>query len=100
MSTTEVLVGASRRRRPSPASLVRYASVAWNPRSYRNLLYLALALPQGVAYVTVLAAGLSAGASLAVILVGIALLLATLFAVRAMAAGGRALARPAPPGGH
>ena len=53
----------------------------------------ALALPLGVAYVTILAVGLSAGTGLAVILVGLVLLLATLFAVRAMAALERTLAR-------
>jgi len=93
MSTTGVLVSGRRPRRLSPASLARFASVAWDPQSYRNLLYLALALPLGVAYVGVLAIGLSAGAGLAVILVGLALLLATLFALRAMAAVERMLAR-------
>src|SRR5918999_2683393 len=93
MSTTGVLVTGRRRRRLSIASLTRLASVAWDPQSYRNLLYLALALPLGVAYVTILAVGLSAGTGLAVILVGLALLLATLFAVRAMAALERMLAR-------
>src|SRR5215208_5119245 len=62
MSTTGVLVGG-RRSRLSAARLRRFASVAWNPQSYRNLLYLALALPLGVGYVAVLAAGLSSGAA-------------------------------------
>src|SRR5215208_1207740 len=92
MSTTGVLVGG-RRSRLSAARLRRFASVAWNPQSYRNLLYLALALPLGVGYVAVLAAGLSSGAGLAVILVGLLILLATLFALRAMAAVERMLAR-------
>ena len=93
MSTTGVLVSGRHRRRRSAASFVRFASVASDPQSYRNLLYLALALPLGSAYVAVLAAGLSAGAGLAVILIGLVLLLATLFAVRAMAAVERQLAR-------
>jgi signal transduction histidine kinase len=94
MSTTGVLVtGRRRRRRLSLASITRFASVAWDPQSYRNLLYLLLALPLGIVYVAVLAIGLSAGAGLAVILVGIALLLATVFALRAMAAVERLLAR-------
>ena len=42
---------------------------------------------------TILAVGLSAGAGLAVVLVGIVLLLATVFALRAMAAVERLLAR-------
>jgi signal transduction histidine kinase len=92
MSTTGVLV-RGRRSRFSAAALRRFVRVAVDPQSYRNLLYLALALPLGVAYVAVLAAGLSAGAGLAVILIGLGVLLATLFALRAMAAVERALAR-------
>jgi signal transduction histidine kinase len=93
MSTTGVLVTGRHRRRLSIASLTRLVSVAWDPQSYRNLLYLVLALPLGIAYVAVLAVGLSAGAGLAVILVGLVLLLATVFALRAMAAVERMLAR-------
>ena len=94
MSTTGVLVsGRHRRRRLTAASLGRFVRVARDPQSYRNLLYLLIALPLGVAYVAVLVAGLSVGAGLAVIVVGLALLVATLFAVRAMAAVERALAR-------
>jgi len=93
MSTTGVLVSGRHRRRRSAASLVRFASVAWDAQSYRNLLYLALALPLGVAYVCVIAVGLAAGVGLAVIVVGLGLLLATLFAVRAMAAVERLLSR-------
>jgi signal transduction histidine kinase len=92
MSTTGVLVRGRRRRRLTLASLARFARVATEPQSYRNLLYLALALPLGIAYVTVLVAGLSLGAGLAVILVGLAVLIATLFAVRGLAAVERALA--------
>src|SRR5699024_4812274 len=90
--STEVVVGPPRRR-ASAASLQRFASVAWRPQTYRNLVYLAVALPLGIAYVVILGVGLSAGAGLAVILVGLAILLATLFAIRAMAALERMLAR-------
>src|SRR4051812_29337336 len=93
MATTGVLVSGRRRHRITVASLGRFARVARDPQCYRNLLYLALALPLGIAYVTILVAGLSAGAGLAVIVVGIAVLLATLFALRAMAAIERMLAR-------
>jgi signal transduction histidine kinase len=93
MSTTGVLVSGRHRRRRSAAPLVRFVSVAGDPQSYRNLLYLALALPLGAAYVTVIAVGLAAGVGLAVIVIGLALLLATLFAVRAMAAVERLLSR-------
>ncbi len=93
MATTGVLVSGRRRHRITVASLGRFARVARDPQSYRNLLYLALALPLGIAYVTILVAGISAGAGLAVILIGIVLLVATLFALRAMAAVERMLAR-------
>src|SRR3954451_3362189 len=93
MSTTGVLVSGRHRRRRSAAPLVRFVYVAWDPQSYRNVLYLALALPLGAAYVAVIAAGLAAGVGLAVIVIGLALLLATLFAVRAMAAVERLLSR-------
>ena len=63
MSTTGVLVSGRHRRRRSAAPLVRFVSVASDPQSYRNLLYLALALPLGVAYVTVIAVGLATGQS-------------------------------------
>src|SRR5215208_1469826 len=79
MSTTGVLVSGRRRRRITAASLARFARVAREPQSYRNLLYLVLALPLGIAYVA--------------ILVGLVVLLATLFALRAMAAVERLLAR-------
>src|SRR3954454_6581185 len=93
MSTTEVLVGVQRGRRPSPASLARYARVAVDRRSYRHLLYLVLALPQGILYVAVLGAGLSAGAGLPGTPVGLFVLRGPLFAVRALAAVERPLAR-------
>src|SRR4051794_16510762 len=94
MSTTGVLVSGRHRRRRSAAPLVRFVSAAWDPQSYRNLLYLALALPLGAAYVTVIAVGLAAGVGLAVIVIGLALLLAPLLGVGALAAVGRLLSRP------
>src|ERR687886_798961 len=92
MSTTGVLV-RGRRSRFSAAALRRFARVAVDPQSYRNLLYLALALPLGVAYVAVLAAGLSAGAGLAVIPTGLGVLRARLSPRGGGAGGGRAPAR-------
>ncbi|MEA2311493.1 MAG: hypothetical protein QOE28_1461 [Solirubrobacteraceae bacterium] len=93
MSTTQVLVGGGRRRRVSPESVVRFVRVAWRGQTYRNLLYLALALPLGAGYVAVLLAGLASGAGLAVILVGLVILIATLAALRVMATIERWLAR-------
>ena len=91
MSTTSVL--DSPRRAAAPARLVRFARVAWQAQTYRNLLYLLLALPLGAVYLSVVAVGLSAGAALAVLLVGLVILVGTLVAWRAMAAVERMLAR-------
>ena len=59
MSTTGVLVSGRRAAPPHRASVARFARVARDPQSYRNLLYLALALPLGITYVAMLVAGLS-----------------------------------------
>ena len=63
-----------------------------DPQSYRNLAYLALALPLGLAYFVALTVGLALGAGLAVMLVGIPILLAVVLGSRVLAAFERALA--------
>jgi signal transduction histidine kinase len=73
--------------------LARFARAAWRPQTWLNLLYLLAALPLGIAYFVVLAVGLSVGAALAVIVVGLLILLATLAASRGMAAVERGAAR-------
>src|SRR4051794_23522557 len=93
MSTTGVLVSGRGRGPLTPGCLPRLAPVPPDPQRHPKPPYPALAPPPGGAYLTLLVAGLSVGAGLAVILVGIALLLATLFALRAMAAVERMLAR-------
>jgi hypothetical protein len=55
-----------------------------DPRSYANIAYLLLAFPLGVAYFVALVAGFALGAGLAITLVGIPILLATLLAARAL----------------
>ncbi|UPV74888.1 sensor domain-containing protein [Halorussus limi] len=52
--------------------------VAARPQTYRNLLYLGLAFPLGLTYFVFLSVGLSLGVGLAVTVVGIPILLATL----------------------
>jgi signal transduction histidine kinase len=75
------------------SGLRRYVAVAWQPATWRNVLYLLLSLPLGAAYFAVLAAGLGAGAALAVVVVGLVVLGLTLWAWRGMAALERLLAR-------
>jgi signal transduction histidine kinase len=81
---------------PFPANAdapLRFARVAWQGQTWLNVAYLLLAFPTGLAYFVVLAVGLAIGVGLAVVVVGIGLLLATLAAWRAFAAVERALAR-------
>jgi signal transduction histidine kinase len=73
--------------------LARFAGAARRPQTLLNLLYLLAAFPLGVAYFVVLVVGVSVGAALAVVLVGLAILLATLAATRWMAAIERGTAR-------
>jgi signal transduction histidine kinase len=62
-------------------------------QTYRNLLYLLMSAPLGVAYFLVLVVGLGAGALLTFVLVGVPLLLSTLWLWRAMAVFERMCAR-------
>jgi signal transduction histidine kinase len=73
--------------------LARFARAPRRPQTWLNLLYLLAAFPLGVAYFVVLVVGISVGAALAVVIVGLAILLATLAATRAMAAIERGTAR-------
>ena len=59
-------------------ALRAFFGVAVRGQSYRNLVYLALSFPLGVAYFTFLVTGLSVGASLIIIWVGVPILLLTL----------------------
>jgi signal transduction histidine kinase len=94
VSTTGVIAATPRRpARPTPSPVVRFAAVALQGQTYRNLLYLLLALPLGVVYLVVVAAGLATGAALSVVFVGLAILVATLIAWRGMAVIERGLAR-------
>ena len=61
--------------------------------AHNYLVYLLTAFPLGLAYFIVLAVGASVGAALAVLVVGLGILLATLVAWRGMAAIERGVAR-------
>ena len=73
--------------------LARFARAPRRPQTWLNLLYLLAAFPLGLAYFVVLVVGLSVGAALAVVIIGLAILLATLAATRGMAAIERGTAR-------
>ena len=91
MSTTGVL--PSNRHAGPTTSPLRHLAIAWRAQTWRNVLYLLLALPLGAVYFAVLVAGLAAGAGLAVVVVGLGVLALTMYAWRGMAALERALAR-------
>lgn len=55
-----------------------FVGVTTRTQTYRNLLYLLLAFPLGVAYFVVLTTGLSMGVGLAITVFGVPILLATL----------------------
>ncbi|MGL4610937.1 MAG: sensor domain-containing protein [Trueperaceae bacterium] len=59
--------------------------VVVNPQTYRNIAYLLLAFPLGVAYFIFLVTGISLGASLAILWIGIPLLIGVLLLSRTFA---------------
>ena len=71
----------------------RFAGVVLRPQTWLNLVYLLAAFPLGLAYFIVLVVGVSIGAALAVLIVGLGILLAMLVAWRGMAAIERGAAR-------
>jgi signal transduction histidine kinase len=70
-----------------------FGGVALRGQTWLNVAYLLLGFPLGLAYFLVLVVGVSVGIALAIIVVGLAILLATLAAWRAMAAIERGMAR-------
>jgi len=64
--------------RSPTGALGRFVGVPFRRQTYRNLAYLLLAFPLGIAYFTVITTGLSTGLGLAVTLVGVPVVVATL----------------------
>lgn len=89
--TADTVVPAARGSRTLTAR--RLFGVPFRAATWRHVLYLLLALPLGVAYFGVLVTGWSVGAGLAVIVVGLGVLAATMVAWRLMAGIERGLAR-------
>lgn len=78
--------------KPQPGALVRFLRAPIEPRTYGNLLYLALAFPTGLAYFVFLAVGLSVGLGLTIVWVGLPLLALVLTVSFGLAALERQLA--------
>jgi hypothetical protein len=72
-------------QRDAGAALRGFLGVPLRPQTYRNLAYLALAFPLGLAYFVAVVSGLSTGVGLAVTLVGVPLVVLTVAAATALA---------------
>jgi hypothetical protein len=59
-------------------ALAQFIGVPFQRQTYRNLAYLLLAFPLGIAYFTVITTGLSTGLSLVVTLIGLPIIVGTL----------------------
>src|SRR5918992_3822755 len=90
---TATAVGGVQRRVGIGAQALRVIAPIGRSQTYRNLLYLFMSAPFGLAYFLTLLCGLSVGAVLTFVLVGIPILLATLWLWRAMAGFERMFAR-------
>jgi len=68
-----------------------FLNTAWQAQSYRNILYLLLALPLGMVYFTMLVTGLALGLGLLITWIGVPILLVTFAAVWRLATFEQAL---------
>lgn len=76
----------------TPGSLSDVVGVVADGQTYRNLLYLLLAFPLGIAYFVILVVGFSLGLGLSVLLVGLGILLGSVIGLRFIASFERVLA--------
>lgn len=81
MTTESVLTTARDGGGPDGDPLRWFVGVPFRPRTYANLLYLALAFPLGLVYFVTVVTGLSLGIGLSITLFGIPLLLLTLLTI-------------------
>jgi len=77
---------------PFGSSLSDVVGVVAETQTYKNLLYLLLAFPLGMAYYVLLIVGFSVGLALSVIVVGLGILLGTVISIRFVASFERWLA--------
>ena len=79
--------------RPITDSLRSFFAVPFREQTYRSLAYLLLAFPLGIAYFTAVTTGVATGFGLLVTLVGLPILVVTLYGVTLIAGFEAALAR-------
>ncbi len=73
-------------------SVAKIVGVVADGQTYKNLLYLLLAFPLGIAYYIILTVGFTVGLGLSVLVVGLGVLLATVIGLRYLASFERSLA--------
>jgi hypothetical protein len=73
-------------------SIADIVGVVTEPQTYKNILYLVLVFPLGMAYYVVLMVGFTLGIGLSIFVVGLGILLATVIGVRYIASFERRLA--------
>lgn len=74
------------------SSVAKVVGVVADGQTYKNLLYLLLAFPLGMAYYIILMVGFTVGLGLSVLVVGLGILLATVIGLRYLASFERGLA--------
>jgi len=74
------------------SSVANIVGVVADGQTYKNLLYLLLAFPLGMAYYIILMVGFTVGLGLSVLVVGLGILLATVIGLRYLASFERGLA--------
>jgi len=74
------------------SSVAKVVGVVADAQTYKNLLYLLLAFPLGMAYYIILMVGFTLGLGLSVLVVGLGILLATVIGLRYLASFERGLA--------
>ncbi|WP_128225269.1 sensor domain-containing protein [Halobacteriaceae bacterium SHR40] len=74
------------------SSVANIVGVVADGQTYKNLLYLLLAFPLGIAYYIILMVGFTVGLGLSVLVVGLGILLATVIGLRYLASFERGLA--------
>jgi hypothetical protein len=86
------MTGSTNADSAAEVTLADALGVVTDAQSYRNILYLVLAFPLGLAYYVVLVTGFALGLGLSVLVVGLGILLGTVVGLRYIAAFERKLA--------
>lgn len=86
------MTGSTNSRSTREFTLAAVFGVVTDAQTYRNILYLVLAFPLGLAYYVVLVTGFALGLGLAILIVGLGILLGTAIGLRYIAGFERRLA--------